>query len=51
MADDLPESARRVQQALTAAGTPRAVFSVNPHELVRAIGARVVPVTTSRQHP
>jgi len=34
-----------------AAGTPQAVFSVNPYELVRAIGARVVRVTTPRQHP
>ena len=34
-----------------AAGTPNAVFSINPHQLVRATGGRVLPIAASRPHP
>lgn len=34
-----------------AAGTPHAVFSVEPHQLVAATGADVVPVSTGRVTP
>lgn len=78
MTEDLSESARRVQEALAAAGisvqghdspiqtlmdedllrletiwaaagTPHAVFSVEPRQLVQATGGRVVPVAVSSQ--
>jgi prolyl-tRNA editing enzyme YbaK/EbsC (Cys-tRNA(Pro) deacylase) len=32
-----------------AAGTPHAVFSVEPHQLVRATSGRVLPIGTSRR--
>jgi prolyl-tRNA editing enzyme YbaK/EbsC (Cys-tRNA(Pro) deacylase) len=34
-----------------AAGTPHAVFSINPHRLVGATSGRVVPIAASRQRP
>ena len=34
-----------------AAGTPYAVFSIDPHQLVRATGGRVLPIAASRPHP
>ena len=38
----------RLDTIWAAAGTPHAVFSINPNELVRATHGRVVPVSTPR---